>query len=95
MTHNTDHTSERSTLPTMARFRMALFTEDHGAALAIARQWRDTAVKNEKDVLSVFDECVAAALPRVSHIEYDSHEICKHFAEKVRERIAAMQESAR
>ena len=40
--------------------------------------------------LTAFDEAVAAELSRVSHVEYDSHEICKHFASKVRERIAAL-----
>lgn len=39
--------------------------------------------------LDAFDKAVADELPRVSHLEYDSHEICKHFAAKVRERIAA------
>lgn len=37
--------------------------------------------------LSEFDAAVAAELPRVSTVEYNSHEICKHFAEKVRERL--------
>lgn len=40
------------------------------------------------EALSVFDAALAAELPRVSHVEYDSHEICKHFAGKLRERIA-------
>jgi|GEM_PF-4757303 len=39
--------------------------------------------------VALFDAAVAAELPRVSHLEYDSHEICKHFAGKVRERLAA------
>lgn len=38
-------------------------------------------------LLSAFDAAIAAELPRVSHLEYDSHEICKHFAGKVRERL--------
>ena len=41
------------------------------------------------EAVSVFDSAVAEELPRVSHIEYDSHEICKHFAGKVRERMLA------
>lgn len=39
-------------------------------------------------LLAAFDKAVADELPRVSHVEYDSHEICKHFASKVRARIA-------
>jgi hypothetical protein len=42
--------------------------------------------------LAAFDAAIAAELPRVSHVEYDSHEICKHFASKVRERIAALEQ---
>jgi hypothetical protein len=38
--------------------------------------------------LSAFDAAIAAELPRVSHVEYDSHEICKHFAAEVRKRLA-------
>ncbi len=38
--------------------------------------------------MKTFDEAVTAELSRVSHIEYDSHEICKHFAGKLRERLA-------
>lgn len=40
-------------------------------------------------LLAAFDKAVADELPRVSHVEYDSHEICKHFASKVRARIAS------
>lgn len=40
-------------------------------------------------VLDMFDAAVADELPRVSTVEYNSHEICKHFASKVRERILA------
>lgn len=40
-------------------------------------------------VLDAFDAAVATELPRVSHVEYDSHEICKHFAGEVRKRLAA------
>lgn len=43
-------------------------------------------------LLSLFDAAVAAELPRVSHLEYDSHEICKQFAATLRERLAAMSE---
>lgn len=41
------------------------------------------------DKLAAFDAAIAAELPRVYHLEYDSHEICKHFAGKVRERLLA------
>ena len=41
------------------------------------------------DKLAAFDAAIAAELPRVYHLEYDSHEICKHFAGKVRERLPA------
>lgn len=39
--------------------------------------------------LSAFDAAVAMELPRVSHLEYDSHEICKTFADHVRAILAA------
>jgi len=41
------------------------------------------------DVVSAFDAAVAAELPKVSTLEYNSHEICKHFAERVRAALAA------
>lgn len=37
--------------------------------------------------VEAFDRAVANELPCVSHTEYDSHEICKHFASKVRARL--------
>lgn len=39
------------------------------------------------EALSVFDSAVTAELQRVSHVEYDSHEICKHFAGELRKRL--------
>jgi len=39
-------------------------------------------------LLEAFDDAVSQELPRVSHVEYDSHEICKHFASKVRAILA-------
>lgn len=39
------------------------------------------------DALAAFDAAVTEELPRVSHVAYDSHEICKHFAGEVRKRI--------
>lgn len=45
--------------------------------------------KKQEHTLAAFDAAVAAELPRVSHVEYDSHEICKHFAAEVRKRLAA------
>ena len=39
--------------------------------------------------LQQFDEAIAAQLPRVSHLQYDSHEICKHFAGEVRKQLEA------
>jgi len=50
---------------------------DYGALIAAAAK------------LGEFDRAVADELPRVSHVEYDSHEICKHFAAKVRERLTS------
>lgn len=35
-------------------------------------------------LLRLFDEAVGAELPRISHLQYDSHEICAHFAKQVR-----------
>jgi hypothetical protein len=47
----------------------------------------------EGALLNAFDTAVSAELPRVSHLEYDSHEICKHFASKVRERLVSLAKS--
>lgn len=38
----------------------------------------------EESLLRLFDAAIEAELPRVSHLQYDSHEICIHFAKKVR-----------
>jgi hypothetical protein len=38
--------------------------------------------------LSDFDAAVAAELPRVSDVEYNSHNICKHFAGELRKRLS-------
>lgn len=40
--------------------------------------------------VSQFDAAVAAELPLVSTVAYNSHEICKWFAENVRVRLAAI-----
>jgi hypothetical protein len=37
--------------------------------------------------VEAYDAAVEAELARVSHVEYDSHEICKHFALKLRDRL--------
>ena len=39
-------------------------------------------------LLEAFDDAVSQELLSVSHVEYDSHEICKHFASKVRTILA-------
>jgi hypothetical protein len=44
--------------------------------------------------VEAFDAAVSAELPRVSTLEYNSHEICKHFAGEVRKRLAQPQEGA-
>jgi hypothetical protein len=44
-------------------------------------------MKQEGPTIESFDAAVEAELARVSHIEYDSHEICKHFASKLRKRL--------
>jgi hypothetical protein len=46
----------------------------------------------ERKPLDLFDLAVSELLPRVTHVQYDSHEICKHFANELRTRIAATQE---
>ena len=40
--------------------------------------------------VEAFDKAVAEELQNVSHVTYDSHEICKHFAGKVRSRLSAL-----
>jgi hypothetical protein len=40
------------------------------------------------DILAAFDEAVERELPRVSTVEYNSHEICKHFAGELRARLS-------
>jgi hypothetical protein len=56
-----------------------LFTPDQMHTYALAAV--------EAALLERFDQAIAAELPRVSHVHYDSHEICKHFAGEVRKRI--------
>lgn len=46
--------------------------------------------KTTSEALERFDAAVAAELPCVSTVEYNSHEICKWFAKNVRERFAAL-----
>ena len=40
------------------------------------------------EALSAFDAAIAVELPRVSHLSYDSHEMCKHFAAQIRAALA-------
>lgn len=40
------------------------------------------------ELVGAFDAAVAQELPRVSHLAYDSHELCKHFASKLRAALA-------
>lgn len=68
------------------------YTADQMRAYAKAArdaQWLAGGGMAAPDLLPAFDKAVSEELPRVSHVEYDSHEICKHFAGKVRERLAA------
>ena len=44
----------------------------------------------QAEALSIFDAAIERELPRVSHVHYDSHEICKHFAGEVRKQIEAL-----
>lgn len=46
-------------------------------------------------LLSAFDAAVEAELPRVSSVPYNSHDICKWFAQKLRDRLAALALSQR
>lgn len=46
------------------------------------------AAGSEAGLMAAFDTAVAAEILRVSHLPYDSHEICKHFAAQVRARLA-------
>ena len=45
--------------------------------------------RQKGEVVEAFDKAIAEELPSVSHVQYDSHEICKHFASKVRERLTS------
>lgn len=56
-------------------------------ALHARANWQATQAE-VTGLLDAFDEAVAQELPRVSHVEYDSHEICKHFASRVRAILA-------
>ncbi|MNK14307.1 hypothetical protein D3C87_324110 [compost metagenome] len=38
-------------------------------------------------ILKAYDEAVFIELSRVRHTQYDSHEICKYFAENLRKRL--------
>lgn len=49
-----------------------------------------TATLPPMTALAAFDAAVAIELPCVSALEYNSHEICKYFAENLRSRISAI-----
>jgi hypothetical protein len=56
---------------------------------ALADEVRKALVEHTKDsaLLTAFDAAIAAELPRVSHVTYDAHDICEHFAAQVRKRL--------
>lgn len=62
--------------------------------LALADHWLRTQAGDDFYPLYAFDTAVDAELARVSHVEYDAHEICKHFAAELRKRLAPPQEPA-
>ena len=57
-------------------------------ALHARANWQATQPAEVTGLLEAFDDAVSQELLRVSHVEYDSHEICKHFASKVRAILA-------
>lgn len=48
----------------------------------------------QEHAVAAFDVAVSEELPLVSHVHYDSHEICKHFAGEVRKRLLAAEASS-
>lgn len=61
-----------------------------GCIRAQRDELRDKVAELEKDALAAFDAAVSAELPGVSHVHYDSNEICAWFAAGLRTRLAAM-----
>ena len=60
-----------------------------GGALNVGKTLTLLAEARAVPILTAFDDAVAAEIQRVSHVEYDANEICKHFAGEVRKRLAA------
>jgi len=75
----------------MTEYQLAAMSRvgEHGEPI-----FRAPSVGCSGETVAQFDAAVAAELPRVSHLEYDSHEICKHFAENVRSRLVATGETS-
>ena len=55
----------------------------------LSRSLEKATAPSQTQLVEAFDACIAAELPRVSHVQYDSYEICKRFASEVRKRITA------
>ena len=47
------------------------------------------ALRNPWISVKDYDQAISEEIKNVSHVQYDSHEICKHFASKVRSRLTA------
>jgi len=56
-----------------------------------AKHGEDEGRDGERLALDLFDATVARELPKVSHLEYDSHKICKVFARRIREAMLLQQ----
>ena len=62
------------------------------AALKAALSRKDAeieALRNPWISVKDYDQAISEEIKNVSHVQYDSHEICKHFASKVRSRLTA------
>lgn len=71
---------------TYATLETALIWEGWQARAAISPPPQSSA----QGALASLDEAFAAEIQRVSHIEYDSHEICKHFYAELRAKFATL-----
>lgn len=72
-----------------------LYTTDQMRAYALEAIRSHEAERGAQEhAVAAFDVAVSEELPLVSHVHYDSHEICKHFAGEVRKRLLAAEASS-
>ena len=73
----------------VAAERMACELRDIYEAALASKDAEIEALRNPWISVKDYDQAISEEIKNVSHVQYDSHEICKHFASKVRSRLTA------